>query len=236
MPKIKFIVNPIACSESILSLLDSGFEGETKKAILNDHPKLKGVLDEKNSESEKEIVSYVVEFFERNKKEIEDGKQRIEKEWRKIENDVFSELSKLLNTDWKGLEEITCNVSIFQMFPRDLEKKSFDVYFEEYKERTMATILHEVTHFIYFKKWNELFPEDREDSFEYPHKYWYLSEVMAPIINSEKDLVKLIPDAVVGAEDETSLSFFKKKYYEFKKSGKSMEDFLKYVRNNFTHS
>lgn len=230
MSKINFVINPEASAESILSLLNSGFEGETKKSILLDHPDLENVLVKEGKELERGISSYVIDYYKQNKKRIGGAKERIEKEWRKVEKDVFFELSKLLKTNWRGLGKITCNISIFQMFPRDLESLSFDVFFEDYVSRSMAVILHELTHFIYFKKWHEMFPEDKEETFEYPHKFWYLSEIMAPIINGEESLLKLIPKAEVGAEEEEALDYFKGKYVDYKKKEKSVEEFLKFAR------
>lgn len=228
MPKINFVINPKASAESIISLLNSGFRAEAKKAVLKDHPDLRSIIGKKDKV--REITPYVMKYFEKNKEAIEEGKNRIEKEWRKVAEKVFSELSLLLNTDWEGLGEITCNISIFQMFPRDLEKFSFDVYFQDYVSRSMVVILHELTHFIYFKKWKELFPGDKNETFEFPHKFWHLSEIMAPIINEEKELLKLVPKAETDAEEETTLEYFKKKYMEYKNKGKSIEEFLKFAR------
>lgn len=43
-------------------------------------------------------------------------------------------------------------------------------------------IAHEILHFLWFKKWKEVFPESTNTDYESPHLVWRLSEVMDPII------------------------------------------------------
>lgn len=94
--------------------------------------------------------------------------------------------------------------------------------------------MHEITHFIYFKKWKGLFSKDGLGTFESLHPFWHLSEIMAPTINNEESIRIILPDASIDTfpeylkpdNDKVSIyGFFVQKYLEFKKDGKSIEDF-----------
>ena len=43
-------------------------------------------------------------------------------------------------------------------------------------------VAHEILHFLWFKKWKEVFPQIDRKEYEGPHLVWRLSEVMDPVI------------------------------------------------------
>ena len=148
-----------------------------------------------------------------------------------------------MNTDWQGIPTLTWDVGVVPMYPRFLDEKIFQTYYLQYPFQAIPTALHEITHFIYFKKWAELFPSDTKEMFEYPDLVWHLSELMAEAINSDERLRILIPDAEgyghpiyrnvpfqKNKQDFSQYGYFAKKYLEFKKTGKSIDNFLKEAR------
>src|SRR3989344_4728287 len=172
MAKIYFKTEPQAVTESLCFFLleDNPFKKETVKFLQEDHLTLKKIISKnKNINFQKKAIKdYVDEYFQKHKDELEAYNGNIHSVWTKLEKKVFQRLSELLNTDLKGLESIVCYMGIVRLYPRDLQSLSFQIYFKDYIFRSLATILHEVTHFIYFKKLRELFPNSIEDTFEAP--------------------------------------------------------------------
>jgi len=54
------------------------------------------------------------------------------------------------------------------------------------EEQVKVVILHELSHFLFFKKIKEIFPEVNEQEFESPHLIWKLSEIVPGIIFSKE--------------------------------------------------
>ena len=58
---------------------------------------------------------------------------------------------------------------------------------------------HEILHFLWFKKWKEVFPETGLKEYESPHLVWRLSEIMDPIIlQCQPKIKELIKPAKSG--------------------------------------
>lgn len=242
LPNIKFVIDKKMMIDDIESFLccDNSFMDWAVEQVTLDHKDLINQIKDKNNKEQKETISnYVENYVDNNKSEIELEKDKLEKYWKSIEKKLGSELGKILNTDWKNINEITCNIGIFQVYPRDLDKFTTQIFYKSTTFYSAATILHEITHFIYFKKWRELFPEDELETFESPHPFWHLSEIMAPIINNEESIRRILPDAVIDTfpeylkpynDNQSIYGFFIQKYLEFKENNKNIEDLLRFGR------
>ena len=237
---VKFITNQAEAAKSIQSLLEpsSFFKEEASKIIFAEHPELKNI----DISDKKALLNYVESVFSAHSDDIKSAIDIYTKEWKKVEANIGVCLSEILNTKLEGFDKVIGNIGIIQIYPRDLQEKTFDLYYKEYPYYAIATALHEVTHFFYAKKWLELFPNDKIEYLEAPHAFWHLSEIMVPIINSEESLRRLIPDADIKSyndydipynKDPTNTSiygFFVKNYFEYKNKGKTIEEFLKFSR------
>ena len=60
------------------------------------------------------------------------------------------------------------------------------------RKNHIRIISHEILHFLYFKKWKEIFPNSNERTFENPHLIWRLSEILAPVILNDPRIRKVI--------------------------------------------
>lgn len=242
LPNVKFVIDKKMMIDDIESFLccDNSFFDWALEAVVLNHKDLIDNIKNKNSKEQKEIISkYVENYLNKNKDEIKLAKDKLQKYWRPIEKNLGLELERILDTDWKNVNKITCNVGIFQVYPRNLDKLTTQIFYKSNYFYSASTILHEITHFIYFKKWRELFSEDELETFESPHPFWHLSEIMAPIINNEESIRRILPDAVLDTfpeylkpyNDKISIyGFFVQKYLEFKNDSKSIEIFLKFAR------
>lgn len=248
MPSIVFSSDPQISSDfiSLFVAEPNYFADLVDRQIFDDHPDLERKLAGlQNGKKKKIIREYVLEYTKKNRRDIQNALNEQKTAWNKIGDQVLLTLSKLLNTDWEGINEIRWDVGIAQIYPRELDMLLFQTFYLQYVFQAIPMALHELTHFIYFKKWHELFPGDEKETFEAPHPYWHLSEMMAPIINSEDDLRRLIPDAntfndpIYHAkpfnEESPEISmqgYFTQKYIQFKSQGKGIDSFLRSARED----
>jgi hypothetical protein len=197
------------------------FYKELSKDIYKDHPILKGGASQRQK--------YIEDYYKKNNGKIDEYLDKINTNWQRKWNEIENTLSKIFHTSWEGIDEIFCNVGVARIYPRDIKKNSLSISYLDPIEDSEATILHEVTHLLYFKKWHELFPNDSHNSFEAPHKFWHLSEIVTPIIDSDKRLKNLVPNAVTQSYPQYDNVFdeFKENYLRFK----NVEDYLKFARN-----
>ncbi len=246
LPKVRFTADPevSALYASFFLAEPNAFNEYAEKMIFRDHPRLKKILS-KTPESKKvrTIKDYIHKYCKENENRIKLALEEQKSAWNEVGDKVLATLASIFNTDWEGISELTWDVGVIQMYPRDLDENLFQTYYEQYTFQALPMALHELTHFIYFKKWRELFPNDAEDTFEAPHQFWFLSELMDPIINAEERLRLLIPDAEIYHDpmyhtnplDEknkniTIHGYFTQKYLEYKQDGKTIEDFLTFAR------
>jgi len=117
-----------------------------------------------------------------NEKEISLMRDAFQTEWKKIEADFLSVLSEYFETTWpKEKSEIAGKVTVLPVFPRHLDKYIFYVGHQNVP-RMIETSAHEIVHFLWFKKWGEVFPEIPKREYNSPYLVWRLSEIIDPII------------------------------------------------------
>ncbi len=117
-----------------------------------------------------------------NEKQILLTKDSFQTEWEKIESEFLSTLAEHLETDWpEEKSKMLGKITILPVFPRHLDEYSFYVGYQNIPRMT-ETSAHEIVHFLWFKKWKEVFPEISRREYESPHLAWRLSEIIDPII------------------------------------------------------
>ena len=192
---VDFRVEYKPLSETLVNFLDKSnmFYKESLLVIKKRHPRLISKLAKSDvSSAEKIIFRYVEEFVNKNREQLEKARSKLEAAWQSVEADVVKRLFEIMQVDWE--QTIICHMGITEIYPRYLDERRFEVYFDEPIFMQLTTIVHEITHFLYFKKWGELFPGDHKDTYESPHPFWHLSEIVAPIVANDDVILKLVPD------------------------------------------
>jgi len=116
-------------------------------------------------------------------------------------------LQEIIGTKWpQNRQKIKAMISINPICPRFLDDWSFSMFYN-YKKLTDAreVIMHECCHFLYFKKWKELYPEINEKKYESPYIEWHLSEIVAPIILNDKRVQKYLKQKAVFYEEHSKI-------------------------------
>jgi hypothetical protein len=195
------------------------------KYLYQMYPDLKETTDLKET-----LEKIYLEQEEKINKKIE----IIKKEWNKKGNKFMKIVSEIIGTEWLD-KEIGCFVSISEMGPRFLDDNDFFVFYNYDLDKTMRHVCHEIIHFIYFKKFKELFPNVDKCKYESPYPEWLLSEVIDPILLNDSRLKDFVKNKQKGyrefdniyVEKEKIMDYFSTMYDDYKNQGNSFEKFLK---------
>jgi len=192
--------------------------------VFKHHPKIK----------KEKIIGYVKNYWNENRTEIIKKKEIFQREWNKINDKYIIILSKVLETDWPN-KSITALVSVNPICPRFLKNWSFSIFYLKKSKSMRETVAHELLHFLYFKKWKEIFPKSKERSFDAPYLEWKLSEILAPAILNNSKIQKIIRFKATGygIYNKTKIgnisinNHFNLLYKESLNKGESFEEFIK---------
>ena len=164
--------------------------------VYNYHPELKKIID--GVDDEKEFYNcchtYVKSYLEKHHNTIEQAVNEFQKKWKEIEKEFYDNISKDFETVFpEEIKKIKVSVSINPICPRYLDKWSFNVFYKQSEDTMKKTCIHEIIHFLYFKKWLEIFPNYDKKTFNGPHSEWKLSEILVnPIMNNNQTIQKII--------------------------------------------
>lgn len=77
---------------------------------------------------------------------------------------------------------LTVNITLNPICPRYLEERAFDLFYLNSPQGALGMSLHEMTHFLWFYVWKQLF-RDSPEEYESPSLKWVFSEMaVAPIL------------------------------------------------------
>lgn len=186
-PKISFRVMSVIENINLLAMfINSELNSKDNLTIdylKNKYPKL-SLIDFNNMDEEsiKEILKSLISD-ELNQELSEVNISDFQNNWNLINDEVINNLNSIFNTTWS--ENITCRVGIMISCPRYINDRMFDLNYELCNSTFIEVVIHELCHFLFFKKWQELFNDYDESHYNEPHLIWYLSEAMIdPLLNN----------------------------------------------------
>ncbi len=211
------------------------------KYIFQFHPLLKDKLKDAKTEKEKFkiIRDYAKIFWKEEHEQLKSQKTLYQKEWNKINNKYMKKLSEVLETEWpKSRKIIHAQISIntvASVFPEDW---SFLIFYLNLLSFIRQTVAHETVHFLYFKKWKEIFPETNKKAFDPPHLEWALSEIIAPVILNDEKIQKIIKCDAGGYAEYHKTKIGKRnliQHFEnlYKDSRKRKEPFAQFLQTAY---
>lgn len=242
IPTVKFLLPSVEKEAGVFTYFFStrASSDNWKKIIFKCHSELEKIVNDCVDEDEiyKQCCRYVRKVRLENKVAIEKSLKENEEIWRPIEKDYLQNLSTHFGTEYpKTRKVINAYVSIVPIYPRDIDKWCFNVsYFRPEKVKEIAC--HEIQHFLYFKKWMEVFPKTKLEERNHPHLVWRLSELIDPVILNEHPEFKKIftkkqntykhfqKIRIKGRQPTTHLAII---YRRHLKSGLPFENFLREI-------
>lgn len=190
--------------------------------IIKTHPKLAKAKNSENKEKTALINSYFNDYYQKNKGTLLKKLKIIKNSWRKKERDFFKITENLFNGFLFQDGMYVCYLSIIDCNPRFLESKTFQVFYKKDLNDAIYTIVHELTHFIFYDFIEKNLKEEIKNLSE--DKIWDLSEIFNVIV-LELDLYKnIIDDKIIRPypDHKKYLPAFKK---EFRQS-KDIKEFI----------
>ncbi len=100
------------------------------------------------------------------------------------------------------------------------------------------TVAHEVLHFLYFKKWKEVFTDADEKTFDSPYLEWHLSEILAPVILRDKRIQSILKSGTGSYQEHLKIKIGSRnliQHFEdlYKKSRKKKEPFAQFLQTAY---
>ncbi len=186
-PKVNFIVAGI--NETIDVFMDFLNFKEDSQKIFSKYSALKERFE--NSRNKKKAVrDFFFQFETKNRKIYEQVRDEFQKEWDKINDPIMNALEEVNEIKWED-EAFTARVTSNPICPRYLSENTFDVYFGLHNDLMIRIVIHELSHFIFFKKWDSIFPNYNHEEFESPHLLWKLSEMIPYVILGDKRIQEI---------------------------------------------
>lgn len=148
---------------------------------------------------EARIIEYVEGTYKQRPIDIEASRQLLQTEWDKVHPEVMKRLQEIMGIEWPD-KNITGFMTLDKICPRDLDDWSFFVESFANVEVQKGICLHEITHFLFFEKWKQVFRDFNEKEFNKPGLAWNLSEILVEPIDEDAVLKKLVPKTTKAYE------------------------------------
>jgi len=210
------------------------------EVVYNTHPELRkmvdGITDEKQFREQCE--KYVIDYVSKNKDILEKSKEHFQRIWEQIGGSILNSLSRDFETDFpEGIKEIKANVSINPICPRCIDEWTFNLYHKLSDVLVLKTVIHEIIHFVYFRKWSKVFPDSDSKKYSGMNSEWILSEILVhTIINNNKIFQNILKNEKsdvykkwrsIRVDDKKLDEYFDDFYKEHEEGKISFADFLK---------
>jgi len=197
MPKVEF--RPTTLDEltgyfswSILRTFPNNMLEQAKKF----YPELSNVnLKADKEELQKEIKESIKDRYQEDLPLNEELVPQYKEAWSKYNDKYMNAMEDYFNMKYPNAV-FTATVGNYPSFPRNLINHTFGlagyknklIYGPEYSERDLFSIVvHECSHFFFFKKCEEIFDNLDNVDCNNPSLLWHLSEMaIDPILNSEQ--------------------------------------------------
>lgn len=166
-----------------------------REALYKFYPNFnKEKMDSLDTRGKKEYIDSVTkDIYEEKKKLLEEKVIAYQKHWdenKEIIQQAFEEIFNMnLDNEFNSMKG---NISLNPICPRYLNTNTFDIFYLNSERGALGLALHEITHFIWFKKWQEIF-KDNPEEYEYPSLKWIFSEMVVESILSDERLKALNP-------------------------------------------
>lgn len=129
----------------------------------------KKIRDDHFDISKENYVKYIDDFYAKHNNELENILQDTKECFFEIKDILFLELGNYFKQDYSR-GEYSCYLSIFDCNPRDIDSKTFQVYYKRSHNMRKEVIAHELTHFAFYDFCHKF---DIKDS----SALWELSEI-----------------------------------------------------------
>ena len=204
---------------------ESGFSKKVFNYFGIDISEFKKLSEQQKSEFIHKIVSAK---YKEKLPDMQNAVPKFQKHWDKNKDFVNAEFQKIFGVSHPD-KVCRAEVNINPVFPRYLDTWSFDIHSDVPLEKCLEVCLHEITHFLWFDKWKEVFPNWKKQDLERPSISWLFLEISVDPIFKNSAFKSITPEQPAydyfykeTVNNENMMEFFRKLYKE-----NSLEDYMK---------
>jgi len=214
-PKVKFKIDARKDLQTFKSFIkEAGFDDgrNLEWAIFRRHPQLRKIVKKEGGVDYHFIAKYIARIYKENARVAAANFKVYEINWRRKENRFFDLVKDLFyGRQWPKGKYIAYS-TIWGMFPRFLEDKTFQIPIKYKSKRYINVIIaHEMLHFMFYDYFRKNYPryKNPESSFY----VWHVSEIFNSLVqNSPAWLNVFVEKTMSYPEHEKIIAKFKKKY------------------------
>jgi len=225
-PKIKFKIDVNKDIKTLKAFVnDAKFDGgeNLQWAVFKKYPNLKEYFKNNKIKDYKKITEFIKEKYKKEEKIIEENIKIYQNNWEKVENKFFNLTDDLfIDQKWPKGKYITYP-TIWGMFPRFLEDKTFQVPFTHKKEEYVNVVIaHEMLHFIFYEYLFKKYPKYKAKKYNF--LVWNVSEIFNEVVQNSPKWRKVFGLKSMGyPQHKKIVEKISRKYY---KNGKIDVDLL----------
>lgn len=226
--------------ECILSLLILGTEHNRVKQYLcsSFHVDINNIENKRRQDIDIYLRPIIYTEYTRAEDNMKAKLTGVSDKWSSVREDVSKILCDIFKCECDAEIIIQVLLSINYVCPYDFEQKRIFINYRKTDDEIIESCIHELIHYYWFKKWNNLF----EDTSKFDeHLVWKFSEIAIDAIFKlselnkycvkEKPAYEYFYDIEIGNEnmiEHFRKLFFKNSIHEFMKKG--MEYLVKYQK------
>lgn len=187
----KIIFKPMSLEENINVIKWAYYEGNGDLSVydytIKYFPMLAGLENSSKEEVYKKIEEVVTHYYLKSKDRIDNEVNKYNNWWIDYNDEYFAKLSDYFNIEFPDeIKLIEAEVGLIPVFPRYLDTYSFAIGVGVDEDKLIETCAHETLHFLWFRKWKELYPDTKREEYESPYFVWKYSEIVEdPILNNK---------------------------------------------------
>ena len=151
-------------------------------------PELKELnLNDSKEKNDSVIEKVVTKHYNDNNEKLLTEIERYNNIWDKYNDKYFKMLIEYFKIDFPdNINEIEAIIGLIPVCPRYLNSFSFSLYPDMDDWKVIEVCAHEILHFLWFEKFNKLYPEIPRENYDSPHLEWKYSEMVTdPILNNK---------------------------------------------------
>lgn len=236
LPKIKFVLPTTKYEVAMLEHFSRSKNWNWPEYLFKLNIGLKEALKGTKTKQQRigTIQKYVDKIRGEKQKELQKQVKEYQKEWNTINDKFMQVAADTIETNWH-IKTIEGRVSLCTVNPRFLNQHAFGVWWKTKPDPMKRIAAHECVHFLYFKKFHEVFPEIAKSNYDGQTIVWALSEILAPIILNQPEFKKMLGRSTAYEQYErykltktkTLIQYFTEFFNKYRKQGKSFEEILK---------
>lgn len=173
-PKLKFQLYIELDNEIGFRFIDTNMGGvDFGAGIIGMYPELSKAKKVVDIERRVVIADFTKKYYSEHKTKLENKLKEINDNWSSVSQEYFYAVDQIFKDYPWPQGKYICSLSIFDCNPRDIEAKTFQIYYQ-HGQGANHMIAHEMLHFMFFN-YLDLHESNFKNSQD-EHTIWLLSE------------------------------------------------------------